>query len=291
VARAKRTDRAEARRQYRAYLASQQEPEAADAAEGAAEESQTRSAASRRPSQQAPAAPRPGERMGLLQAVRNATRPYGLRSLAGDVRDIGWLITRTRAVWPIAALCLAAAAVSFPMIHSNLDVSSNPLLGIVFQFVLYPMPLLPPMLAGFLAPRATWLAGALAAAISVGFFIFMVAATPVATVPTSALASASPSTAAGASASVAPSAAATAVASVAPSATPTSAISTVELISGSDLPGASFQWLFTAIPFGALIGAGAGWYRRFLDNLGPRGGAPRKPQQQKRTVRKQPVRR
>jgi hypothetical protein len=289
LARAKRTDRAEARRQYRAYLASQQDAEAAAAAEGAAEESQTRPPASRRPVPQgASSAPRPGERMGMLQAARAATRNA---TYLTDVRDIVWLVTKTRAVWPVAVLCSAGVVIAYPRIHSNLDVASDPILGLVFQFVVYPMALLPPMLAGFLAPRATWLAGALAAMISTLLFIFVVATTPIATVPESALAAAS-AAASAAAASAAPSAgaAASAAPTTAPSATAGTGATTVALITPDEVPGAALGWLVSGIPFGALIGAGAGWYRRFLDNIGPRGGAPRKPQP-KRPVKKQPVRR
>ena len=292
MARAKRTDRAEARRQYRAYLASQQDAETAAAAEGAAEESQSRPAGRRIAPPAATGAPQPGQRMGMLGAAKAATRTP---TYLADIRYIVPLVTRTRAVWPVALLCLAAAVISFPRIHSNADASGDPILSIVFQFILYPMALLPPMVAGFLAPRATWLAGVIAALISTGFFILAVAVTPIATASASTLASASPSAVASASAfgtasstSATPSAAASAAASA--SAEPTSR-STVALMTSSELGGAAFSWLLTALPFGAVIGAGAGWYKRFLDNMGPRNGASRG-SQQKRPVRKsQPTRR
>lgn len=284
MARAKRTDRAEARRQYRAYLASQQEAEAAAAAEGAASESQSRPAGRRIAPAPAAGAPQPGQRLGMLGAAKAATRTPTYLS---DIRYIVPLVTRTRAVWPVALLCLAAAVISFPRIHSNADASGDPILSLVFQFILYPMALLPPMVAGFFAPRATWLAGVIAALISTGLFILAVAVTPIATAPASALASASPVATASvfgtvASASATPSAAASAAASA--SAEPTSR-STVALMTSSELGGAAFSWLLTALPFGAVIGAGAGWYKRFLDNMGSRNGAPRG-SQQKRPVRK-----
>jgi hypothetical protein len=286
LARAKRTDRAEARRQYRAYLASQQEGEAAAAAEGAAEESQSRPPEARRASQQGSSgAPRPGERMGMLQAARAAARnPTYIK----DVRDIVWIVTKTRAVWPTALLCLAAAALAYWRIQTGGDYKNDGILQIVFQFVLTPqIPLLPPMLAGFLAVRATWLAGAIAALIS-QLLLFFIFATTTLAIPTAAAdATASPTISASAPAVATASAALT---TPAPSPSP-AADSSSSTVSGADLGIGTLAWLFQSMFMGALIAAGAGWYKRFLDNIGPRGGAPRKPQPQKRPVKRQPVRR
>jgi hypothetical protein len=294
LARAKRTDRAEARRQYRAYLASQQDAEDAAAAEGAAEESQSRPPISRRPApQQGSGGPRPGEKMTMFQAARYAARnPTYIK----DVRDIFWLATKTRAVWPTALLSLAAAAIAFQRIQSGATYQSDSLLQIVFQFVLTPqIPLLPPMLAGFLAPRATWLAGALAALIS-QLLLFLLFTTTTLAIPTAAAtATASPEVSAAATAVASPSvavataAASSAPATVAPSASPAGG-STGSTVSAADLGIGTLAWLFQSMFMGALIAAGAGWYKRFLDNIGPRGGAPRKPQP-KRPAKKQPVRR
>jgi hypothetical protein len=241
VARAKRTDRAEARRQYRAYLAAQAEAQAATEAEEVPAEDP---GASARPSRarDVEIARKPGERLGMFAALRAATRtPHYL----DDLRNIGPLVVGTKAIWPVAAMCVIAALVAYPRINSQTVVADDPILSIIFQFVLYPLPLLPPMMAGFLAPRSTWLAGALAAMISTLTLIALVVATQFKIE--------------GASTS----------------------------ISSANVVGITASWLSVALPFGALIGAASGWYKRFLDLMGA--GRQRnvaKPSSQKRPTRR-----
>ncbi|HEY5472102.1 MAG TPA: hypothetical protein VIK32_02815 [Candidatus Limnocylindrales bacterium] len=170
MARAKRTDRAEARRQYRAYLQEKQETAAAEAndSDGAADVASSRPARSR--DQRPQAVIKPGGRLGIFAAAKAAYRtPHYL----DDIRNVRSLVFHSKAVWPVLVVCVAAGAFSVFRISSG-AASTDPVLTALFQFLFYPVPLVPPMLAGFLAPRSTWLAGLIAGFIStmtmVGFF-------------------------------------------------------------------------------------------------------------------------
>ena len=170
MARAKRTDRAEARRQYRAYLQEKQETAAAEAddSDGAADVASSRPARSR--DQRPQAVIKPGGRLGIFAAAKAAYRtPHYL----DDIRNVRSLVFHSKAVWPVLVVCVAAGAFGVFRISSGASYD-DPVLTALFQFVFFPVPLVPPMLAGFLAPRSTWLAGLIAGFIStmtmVGFF-------------------------------------------------------------------------------------------------------------------------
>jgi hypothetical protein len=170
VARAKRTDRAEARRQYRAYLQEKQETAAAEAddSDGAADVASSKPARSR--DQRPQAVIKPGGRLGIFAAAKAA---YRTPHYMDDIRNIRSLVFHSKAVWPVLVVCVAAGAFSVFRISSGASYD-DPVLRALFQFLLFPVPLVPPMMAGFLAPRSTWLAGLIAAFIStmtvVGFF-------------------------------------------------------------------------------------------------------------------------
>ena len=170
MARAKRTDRAEARRQYRAYLQEKQETAAAEAndSDGAADVASSRPARSR--DQRPQAVIKPGGRLGIFAAAKAA---YRTPHYIDDIRNVRSLVFDSKAVWPVLVVCVAAGAFSVFRISSGASYD-DPVLIPLFQFLLFPVPLVPPMVAGFLAPRSTWLAGLIAAFIStmtvVGFF-------------------------------------------------------------------------------------------------------------------------
>ena len=178
MARAKRTDRAEARRQYRAYLQAQQETAAAESDDsgGAADVASTRPARSR--DQKPQAVIQPGGRTGIFASARAAYRtPHYL----DDIRNVRSLVFHSKAVWPVLVVCVAAGAFSVFRISSGAG-STDPVLTAVFQFLFYPVPLVPPMIAGFLAPRSTWLAGLIAGFISTMTLVWVFAMTTI-TVP------------------------------------------------------------------------------------------------------------
>jgi hypothetical protein len=241
VARAKRTDRAEARRQYRAYLAAQAEAQAEAEAEEVPAEDRSVPARTTR-ARDVDIASKPGERLGVFAAMKAAARtPH----YVDDLRNIGPLVVGTKAIWPVAAICLGSALVAYPRINSQTVVANDPILSVIFQFVLYPLPLLPPMMAGFLAPRSTWLAGAIAALISTLTLIALVVATQF------------------------------------------KIEGSTTSITSANLVGITASWLSVALPFGALIGAASGWYKRFLDFM----GAGRSRNVAKSSSQKRPTRR
>jgi len=177
VARAKRTDRAEARRQYRAYLQAQQETAAAESDDsgGAADVASARPVRSR--DQKPQAVIQPGGRMGIFAAAKAAYRtPHYL----DDIRNVRSLVFHSKAVWPVLVVCLAGGA--FGVFRISSGASNDPVLTSVFQFLFYPVPLVPPMIAGFLAPRSTWLAGLIAGFISTMTLVWVFAMTTI-TVP------------------------------------------------------------------------------------------------------------
>lgn len=135
MARAKKTDRAEARRRARGLTA-----EGMLGAEGAA------AGAGTTPAMGAPAA-----RPGLFSAFRLAARPVNVRA---DLRQIPWLVTKTRAVW-LPSVIVAISAVWFAVSGGNAKEMS----GLVFNLFVFPPPLAAAFLAGVLTDRMSYLAG------------------------------------------------------------------------------------------------------------------------------------
>lgn len=222
MARAKRTDRAEARRQYRAYLAAQAEAEAVETVEGAEGEEPPARPSGDRSARAALSAGRPAQRVGFLGAFKGATRPV---HYLDDLRYAPTLVFRTNAIWPGALLSLAALTFGFTRTDFN-DGSTQIILGFVLSLV----PMIQPMLAGFLAPRATWLAGIIASLISgICYEILIIWYTSghIGNAPKDFS------------------------------------------IGSGQYAGLTVQVILTAITFGALMGAGSGWYKRFLNLTGP----------------------
>jgi hypothetical protein len=159
LARAKRTDRTEARRRHRA----QQAAVAADPEEGDAGSATGRSQKSAAPST-APARP------SITVALRQAFRPVDLRS---DLRALPRILLQ----WGLLAsvgIAVASTAVfilSTNAFASTLDLSlSNPMQGksidavsnfsyLVVSLFVAPPPAAGAFLVGFTAPRASWLGG------------------------------------------------------------------------------------------------------------------------------------
>ncbi len=281
VARAKRTDKAEARRKYRAYLQAQEEAELASAQDSdeTAAEAATAAAKPGRGRAGSPApVTQPGVRMGMFAAARAAYRPT---NYLDDLRSIRSLTFGSKAVWAPLLLCLGAGAYVFVQRNSS---GTDPLWLLIVQFVFYPVPLAPPMLAGFLAPKSTWLAGLIAAFFASTTLVVVILMTTLqlSTFTTSATSSGSPlpsgavaSGSPGASAQVtatlstgspaASASAGTSTASPAPSPSAAGA-STGSTGSGSgrDPIADEIQLLSVSLAFGALMGALTGWYKRFL---------------------------
>ena len=170
MARAKRTQRAEARRRNRAA--------AADPAFEVDEDAPSPATAPRgpQPSAKTPATP---QRMGFSAAFRAAIRPLNVRA---DLAALPWIATHTHALWVPLAITLAST-VAIIATHGG-DISmfmfayfiQTPAIGGVF-------------IAGFLAPRASWLLGAI-----VGLFSAICYSVLVLAYPTTIYATAAPPT-------------------------------------------------------------------------------------------------
>ncbi len=170
MARAKSTDRAEARRRYRAVLAAQAAEEAEPAEETEPDietpAASTRSGGERaRPADRRPVAgaARSQPRLGVIDALRVSIRPVNLREDLAALPDI---TLHSRAIWLPAVLMLIGAVAALATGE-----------GVVRQIVvavLYPTPMLPAFLAGILAPKAAYLAGGITGVIG-GVIIFVFA--------------------------------------------------------------------------------------------------------------------
>ena len=146
MARAKRTDRAEARRRYRATIIdSDQSPDSE------LDSDEPEAAEPRAPRARSAASAGPPPRPSIVAAFRSSFRPLDLR---GDIEAIPTLL-RHRAFLVPVLLVIAAAGVLIAT--GGNDVVSRT----ISPYFLAPPPVGPVFLAGFLAPRASWILGIL----------------------------------------------------------------------------------------------------------------------------------
>ncbi len=235
MARAKRTDRAVARRRYRATFADPlaesdlASDEAAPIADDGAPAPSRRAIANAgpRPSTQAVAAP--PARPSIAAAFRSSFRPLDLR---GDIRALPQLVTHWSFLVPVILSGLAVALIPL--------VGLNALTSAFFQYFSFTAPLGTSFLAGFFAPRASYLVGILAALASVGFQFLAYNAGPFGGLFLDFKdAAGNPMTEAAAKALV------------------------------------LNQALTVGVPSAALFAAAAAWYRRFLNRANPNRSRPR----------------
>ncbi len=163
MARAKKTDRANARRRARAAAAvTEADVSAADS--GTASPGATT----------APASPRPS----VLGAFRDAYQPLHLRD---DIRAIPWLVTRTNAIWLPVVLIVASTVWYLASAGSVAEIATSryaSLAGIAFSLLVAPPPIGSAFLAGVLAPRMSYMAGFLVGMASLIAFSIVVAIAP-----------------------------------------------------------------------------------------------------------------
>jgi hypothetical protein len=147
VARAKRTQRAEARRRYRAA--------GADPAEDILDDEAPAAGTSRT---KAPPATKPTAstvRMGFMDAMKSSIRPIHVRE---DIAALPWIALHTKALWLPLLITTASTVILIATQGGTVGqflfayFIQTPAIGGVF-------------IAGFLAPRASWLLGVI-----VGFF-------------------------------------------------------------------------------------------------------------------------
>lgn len=174
MARAKRTERAEARRRYRAATTT------VDLEDGVAEEVAIPAAAvpreqrERRSSAGPSSVPQP--RQGFLGTLRAAAGPVDLR---GDLRALPEILVKSKAGWvPGLVVAVTTVAMLVPAI------ASNQFVAMAFSIVLQPPPMIIAFLAGMLAPRAAWLMGGLASIVaSLGYLLVYLTGTDVRVTP------------------------------------------------------------------------------------------------------------
>jgi hypothetical protein len=280
LARAKRTDRAEARRRYRAQLAAEGGGEELDPANDA-EPTETRGSATPPPRRVAASAPPAPARPGIAYAFRAAFRPANFRE---DIAALPQLI-RHRSVWLPVLISVGTTAVL--LVTGGRDVIS----ALIYQYFIVTPPIGAIFLSGFLAPRASYLTGAIAGLVGAVCLAILVAASSTGTLggglgapgaspspvaSASPGSSASPATSASAIASPAPSGspAPSAAGSAQPSPTPSGTPATPTPKELADTVAISF--LLSPLT-GAFFGAAAAWYRRFLNLANPNRGTRRQP--------------
>jgi len=151
VARAKRTERAEARRRYREATATAATEEGDDAAPEVPAAALPRSARERHPADGHPV--EPSQRPGFLGALRTAANPA---DIPGDLRALPGIILRSKAGWlPALVIAATTAALLVP------SLASNQVVAMAGNVILQPPPMIIAFLAGMLAPRGAWLMGGL----------------------------------------------------------------------------------------------------------------------------------
>jgi len=157
VARAKRTQRAEARRRSRAAAAP-------DAATEPAEGSAPASSSGRSGAPAAAKSTGAAVRMGFAAAFKEAIRPVHVRP---DLAALPWIATRTHALWVPLAITLASTVAIIATDGGEISLFmfayfiQTPAIGGVF-------------IAGFLAPRASWLLGVIVGLFSAGCYSVLV---------------------------------------------------------------------------------------------------------------------
>jgi hypothetical protein len=150
VARAKRTTRAEARRRYRAEHGLLDDTDTGDEAEETDASPSARQGATRQ------GADGTG-RIGIFSAARQAFRPL---DAPGDLRALPRIATRSPALWLPIVLTIAAAVLTG--INRGTDVLSQ----FAFQYFVVTPAIGGVFIAGFLAPRASWLLGVIVGLVS-----------------------------------------------------------------------------------------------------------------------------
>jgi hypothetical protein len=264
VPRAKRTNRAEARRRHRAAL---EAPEFGEPIEDA-EPADVAPERGHRPSQ--PARP-PTERPSITRAFREAFHPVTLRE---DLQAFPQLLLH-RAVWlPVLLTVVAGLA----LVATN---GSNVLVSFAAAYFLAPPALGSVFLGGFLAPRSSYLVGlvvGLASAVVASLIVLSLPSLSV-TGDTSGNASPSPSAVVSPSASGTASAPASPAATSSPAATPAASPGTGAEDGDVSAMDQITYFFMTSPPFGIFFAASAAWYRRFLRLSNPNRG---RPQQQRR---------
>ena len=155
MARAKRTERAEARRRYRAAAAGEQADDAIDGDSPSAGNSRSTSASSSRASSGDKTVV-PAGRMGFGQAFRASIRPINVRA---DFASLPWIAVHTKALW-IPVLITVASTIAV------IGTQGGTISQFMFAYFIQTPAIGGVFIAGFLAPRASWLLGVIVGLVS-----------------------------------------------------------------------------------------------------------------------------
>ena len=150
MARAKRTERAEARRRYRATLATNPLTGETQDADGAPPTGASQAAGRSNASTTGKQAGTTTERVGFFDAFRQSIRPVHVRE---DIAALPWITVHTKAIWLPVLITVAAT------IATAVTGAKDMVTGLLFTyFVVFPA-IGGVFIGGFLAPRASWLVG------------------------------------------------------------------------------------------------------------------------------------
>jgi hypothetical protein len=169
VARAKRTERADARRRYRAEQAARADLDDESAEVESADAPEPKARAARRPAARRTSST-PGQRPGILDALRSSVQPANIRD---DVRAAPDVLRRTPLLWIPFGLVIVSGILAF---IPGLAAYTIP--AFLIQTFLIPPPLIGPFIAGLVAPRGGWLFGLLMGILGGIVFSLFVATTP-----------------------------------------------------------------------------------------------------------------
>ena len=153
MARAKRTDRAEARRRHRAATGE------ADGTAGAdvTTTSKPASTAPKGGSTSKPAMSSPAGRISMGAAFRQSFHPVDLR---GDLAALPWLATHTYALW-VPVLITVVGGIAVALSNDPRSITS-----LMYEYFVRPPAIGGVFIAGFLAPRGSWLLGLIVGLVS-----------------------------------------------------------------------------------------------------------------------------
>jgi hypothetical protein len=166
VARAKRTARADARRRHRAAqtIELDEDLDTPTSPGTAAKSPNGRAATAPRPA----ATPAPGTRMPFTLAIRAAVRPVHVRE---DLEALPWIAVHSKALWlPVLITLLSFGAI--------IATHGSDLSLLFFQYFIATPAIGGVFLAGFLAPRASWLLGAIVGLVAAICYSILVIAFP-----------------------------------------------------------------------------------------------------------------
>ena len=169
MARAKRTERAEARRRHRAATASAPEPSEDGSESTGATPAGRRSAGST--SDKAAAGAKtsvPQGRMGFAEAFRASIRPLHVRP---DVAALPWIAVHTKALWVPVLITIASTV-------AVIATQGGTVSQFMFAYFIQTPAIGGVFIAGFLAPRASWLLGVVVGLVSAACYSILVIGFP-----------------------------------------------------------------------------------------------------------------